>query len=36
VDETIMSVRLLHGANAEEAMVALDGDISGYFLAGSK
>ena len=29
VGESIMSVRLLHGADAEEAMVGLDGDILG-------
>ena len=29
VGESIMSVRLLHGADAESAMVGLDGDILG-------
>jgi uncharacterized protein (TIGR03086 family) len=30
VGESIMSVRLLHGADADRAMVGLDGDILGY------
>jgi uncharacterized protein (TIGR03086 family) len=35
VGESIMSVRLLHGADAESAMVGLDGDILGDDPAGT-